>query len=758
MPVKNILIADDEAPIREILIRSLKDKGYRFFSASNGEQAVEIAQKNPIDLAILDIRMPEMDGVEALKQIKALDENIEVLIMTGHADIGSLREIIFDYGARDYLSKPFDPNELKLAVRRALRYRELALKNSFVKKELENRILELERDFKEKTFRMRESQIKYRDIVENSTDAVVVIQDGYIRFANSTAMELTGYSREEILNIPFVEVLHPDDSAGATERYNKRLKGGDIPRISTFRVVRKDGSFFWVENNAVKTMWGERPAVLNVIRDISERIDLQDALGMQTHRLNERVKELSCLFGISELVQKPNVSEEEIYREAVNLIFQAVRYPEIACARIILEDQEFKTDNFRETPWKLIEHINVDDKHTGILEVGYLEETPDSHQEPFQNEERRLVRAVAERIGKISDRIRIRKAMRIKDDALASSISGIGLTDLEGNLTYVNKALLEMWGYSDDDEVIGKSVQTFTHHETEAVEVIKELREEGFYVGEITGVSKDGALFKALVSASIVTDESNNPICMMGSFIDITEQKKTEEFMMRSEKLSSLGQLSAGLAHELRNPLAVISSCSQFCLENMKLERLVKENFQVIYRNSQRASNLIGELLTFARPDRLERKEVDINEVVTMMLRMAELEVNISHITFVRRLRRNLPKIIGDEEKLGQVLLNLIQNAIQAVSGTGEIVIETRFPVSDDMLEVNIIDDGPGIPKDYREKVFDPFFTTKDGGTGLGLSICHSIVEKHQGDINIECGEEVGTKVSVRLPVKQEER
>ncbi len=134
MPVKNILIADDEAPIREILIRSLKDKGYRFFSASNGEQAVEIAQKNPIDLAILDIRMPEMDGVEALKQIKALDENIEVLIMTGHADIGSLREIIFDYGARDYLSKPFDPNELKLAVRRALRYRELALKTVLLRR------------------------------------------------------------------------------------------------------------------------------------------------------------------------------------------------------------------------------------------------------------------------------------------------------------------------------------------------------------------------------------------------------------------------------------------------------------------------------------------------------------------------------------------------------------------------------------------------------------------------------------------------
>ena len=98
--------------------------------------------------------MPEMDGVEALKQIKALNENIEVLIMTGYANIDSLKELLFDYGARDYLLKPFNTVELNIAVQRALRNRELALKNSLVKEELENRILELERDFKEKTFRM----------------------------------------------------------------------------------------------------------------------------------------------------------------------------------------------------------------------------------------------------------------------------------------------------------------------------------------------------------------------------------------------------------------------------------------------------------------------------------------------------------------------------------------------------------------------------------------------------------------------------
>ena len=625
MPEKNILIADDEELIRKMVIKLLKDEDYRLFEASNGKDALEVVQNRPIDLVILDIFMPQMDGVEVLKRIKEIDKTIEVLMITGNAELDSLRQIVFKYGALDYLLKPFDIVELKITVQRALRNRELVLKSSFVKEELENRILELERDFKEKTFRLRESQIKYRNIVENSFDAILVTQDQYLRFANRRTSELSGYTREELPNLPFLKMIHPDDRAGVRINYRKLLGDEYAPPIHTFRLLRKDGTSIWVENSAVKTMWEERPAALNVIRDISDRIKAQETL-------------------------------------------------------------------------------------------------------------------------------------IIKDAALATSISGIGLADLEENVTYVNKAILKMWGYSDEEEIIGKSIQRFVHKEAEGAEAIKKLRETGSYVGQTTAVRKDGSLFDIHVSANMVTDESNKPICMMGSFIDITEQKSAEKFMLWSEKLSSLGQLSAGLAHELRNPLAVISSCSQFCLENMKLERLVKENFQVIYRNSQRASNLIGELLAFARPDRLERKEVDINEVAAMMLRMAKLEVNTSHITFVRRLRRNLPKIMGDEEKLGQIFLNLLQNAIQAVSGTGEIVIETRFTATNDMLEVNILDDGPGIPKDYREKVFDPFFTTKEGGTGLGLSICHSIVGQHQGDINIECSEEAGTKVSVRLPVKEEER
>jgi PAS domain S-box-containing protein len=253
----------------------------------------------------------------------------------------------------------------------------------------------------------------------------------------------------------------------------------------------------------------------------------------------------------------------------------------------------------------------------------------------------------------------------------------------------------------------------------------------------------------------------SRPSFIHGTFlsaIDFTEQEKIKQSLMQSEKLSSLGQLAAGLAHELRNPLAVISSCAQFCLDNMSLAHPVNENLQMIYRSSQRASELINNLLEFAKPSHMEWGLVDINELVTRMWHMAELEATPFQISFEKQLKEGLPKIMGDADKLGQVFLNLFLNAIQAISSKGKILVKTHFLPSNRMVNVKVIDDGHGIPKDYRLKIFDPFFTTKDCGTGLGLSICHSIVQQHKGSITIDNDNKHGTTVSVRLPVSQDRR
>jgi len=619
MPDEVVLIADDDIQIRRMLSRFLENENCRFFEASNGKEAVDIVRNHWVDLAILDIVMPEMDGVEALKQIKEINRAIQVLIITGHAELESVRQIIFDYGAFDYLLKPFDTGELRLTIRRALREREMVARSDLLREDLENRIAELERDFKEKTFRLRESQIKYRNIVESSSDAILITQGSFVKFANSVVMKSTGYPKEEILNIPFIEFFHPEDRPVGLDRHGKQPWDEKRSSVSTFRLMKKDGSFFWVEDHAAKTLWEQDPAVLHVIRDISERMKIEESL-------------------------------------------------------------------------------------------------------------------------------------KIKDAALATAISGIGFVDFSGHLTYANKAFCRMWGYHNEDEIVGKSFQSFFKNETEGATVIAELKNSGGYVDQLSAVRKDGATFYVQISASMVTDNSDRPICIMGSFLDITSQKMAEDLMMRTEKLSSLGQLSAGLAHELRNPLAVVSSCSQFCMENLKLDPKVHENLQVIHRNSQRASKLISELLAFARPEQLEQEYVDINEILKNVLRMTRLEVDPGRVAFVQRLSGNLPKVKGDKEKLRQVFLNLVQNAIHAVSGKGTITIESQFLNSNHLLEIHVIDDGPGIPEEYRKQVFDPFFTTKDGGTGLGLSICYSIVEKHMGTIFLEQVEEGGTRICVQLP------
>ncbi len=173
----------------------------------------------------------------------------------------------------------------------------------------------------------------------------------------------------------------------------------------------------------------------------------------------------------------------------------------------------------------------------------------------------------------------------------------------------------------------------------------------------------------------------------------------------------------------------------------------------MIFDNSKRANKLIKdflEFIKFLRTEVLNREPVNVNELVTSMWNIAKLDEG-NKVRFRGRLNE-IPEVLGDIEKLERVFLNLLLNAIQAVAEGGRIVVQTSYLPLEGMVEVNIIDDGPGIPERYREKVFEPFFTTKEDGTGLGLSICHSILQQHGGTIEIDCRDRKGTKVSVKLP------
>jgi len=234
---------------------------------------------------------------------------------------------------------------------------------------------------------------------------------------------------------------------------------------------------------------------------------------------------------------------------------------------------------------------------------------------------------------------------------------------------------------------------------------------------------------------------------------DITEFKRLLEQMIQSEKLAEVGRLSAGIAHEVNNPLAVISYAAQLLLREEELPPFQKELAERIDSEVDRLKTLTGSLLSFSRAREMVRRETDLNEVLRDVLRLLRYELNRHSIRLVEDFAE-LPAIQADPNKLKQVFINLLMNASQAMPEGGTLSVRTTL-VAGEEIEAAVTDTGPGIPADVRERIFEPFFSTKrEGeGTGLGLYICRNIVAEHEGRLLLESVPGQGATFRVVLPI-----
>jgi PAS domain S-box-containing protein len=237
---------------------------------------------------------------------------------------------------------------------------------------------------------------------------------------------------------------------------------------------------------------------------------------------------------------------------------------------------------------------------------------------------------------------------------------------------------------------------------------------------------------------------------------EITERKRLEQQLRQSEKLSALGQLTAGVAHELNNPLAVIMGYAQVLVKQVEGDPKLKTDLSKILRESERAAKIVRNLLTFARPREPQMLTVDVNRLVANILEAYETEFDNASVHVRTHLAPDLPRTVADPHQLEQVLANLVINAIQAMGQTPlprSLTIGTA--VNDRMIRITVSDNGPGIAPEVVTKIFDPFFTTKapGKGTGLGLSISHSIVHEHRGRIWVESELGQGATFHVEIPL-----
>jgi len=236
---------------------------------------------------------------------------------------------------------------------------------------------------------------------------------------------------------------------------------------------------------------------------------------------------------------------------------------------------------------------------------------------------------------------------------------------------------------------------------------------------------------------------------------DHTERRRLQEQLIQSEKMSAIGQLIAGVAHELNNPLASVLGFADFLIESGEVPAPLGEPLRVIQQEAQRAAGIVGNLLTFARRQDQARRTVAVGDVLARTIALLRNQLIQLKVEATLEVAPDLPAVLGSPNQIQQVFVNLINNGAQAIAATGRHgTVAVRARPWLDGVAVDVADSGPGVPPDLAERIFEPFFTTKrEGeGTGLGLSICQGIVKEHGGRLSLQSGREGGATFTVELP------
>jgi two-component system NtrC family sensor kinase len=343
--------------------------------------------------------------------------------------------------------------------------------------------------------------------------------------------------------------------------------------------------------------------------------------------------------------------------------------------------------------------------------------------------------------------------------ALATMDQPVLILGVDAKVQYGNAAAIKEYRY-EANEITGLSVDDFVVASAEIPprQTIPPIpSDKPLWIGEHIHRRKDGTEFPAAVTLSHIRDGRDNIVGLVIGIRNLTEERKVADHLGRTEKLAAIGELVAGVAHELNNPLTGISTFAQLLLED-NLEGEQFESVSLIKREADRAIGVIRDLLLFARKTDARDVPVDINTIVKHTVRLRALASRSAGIEVHMRLDESNPRTRGDEQKLQQVLLNLVINAEQAMlsaNGGGILVVRTWQDADQESVVLEINDDGPGIPDELQPKIFDPFFTTKEvgQGTGLGLTVAYAIVQEHGGRIRLESRPGAGASFYVELPV-----
>src|SRR5712664_366429 len=596
------------------------------------------------------------------------------------------------------------------------------------------------------------SQQGYRDLIDSFDDVLLAISlDGQIRAANRSFSDLVGAPFQEIVGRPLADFVQ--ESSGGSEKLVERAMPRFMERRQWAGVVqvrlKSQSSIFYFDCVAHAMMRdGEVHGITVLARDVS-------ALRKNEARFTELFESLQEGIYITTsdgaiLDVNPALvrmlgydSKEDVLKRQVQEIF------------VDRAERKLVKDQIERQPMVQGREITLIRKDgTAIVCLNTAAAVRDNAG--------RVVRYQGALMD-ITERREMERRLHQQQEFARRLVDNfpdlILVLDTADHYTFVSPRCKEILGYDvEDTQNMEFGGRTHPEDLPAAMSLYKDIiaGKQTFASLEIRVRHKLGDWRRIRFNFSPLSDEKGNIEGVVLSGRDVTDLKRLEEQLIQAEKLAAMGQMLAGVAHELNNPLTAILGVTELLRERPGADDSTKRQLELTHRQARRAARIVQNLLEFSRPASPQKKPLDLNNILERTLQLHEHSLRRNNIEVDSRLPGDLPGVIGDANQLIQVFLNLITNAEQAireVRDSGRIQI--RAGRNGNQLTITVQDDGVGIRPEALQRIFDPFYTTKrpGGGTGLGLSICMSIIREHGGNIEADTFPAGGSAFTIYLPV-----
>ncbi|MFI2858048.1 ATP-binding protein [Paenibacillus sp. JSM ZJ436] len=338
--------------------------------------------------------------------------------------------------------------------------------------------------------------------------------------------------------------------------------------------------------------------------------------------------------------------------------------------------------------------------------------------------------------------------------AMESSPIGSAFLKSDGRIQYMNGSACAMLGY-EPEELMNRPYGDIFHPEDAFINPVNRAewsqKGQGSFETEIRLLHKQGHIIWVSVSWSAIMNDEEFPAGYVVHIQDLTEQKRASDYaesmMIQSDKLSIAGQLAAGIAHEIRNPMTSIKGFIQLLRSGFGSK---EQYYEIISSEIERIELILGELLILAKPQGIKFERRNIRVLLSQVITLLNTQAILNNVEIQTDFRDQDMDVECDENQMKQVFINFIKNAVEAMPGGGMITISTRSLEGE--LLIDITDEGSGMPEDILSRLGEPFYTTKEKGTGLGFMISKKMIEEHRGTVEVRSKPEQGTTVRVMLP------